>query len=402
MDIPDKPDTPQPDTPQPKRGFEAAEFEARLQQAQSRMALQNIDLLFLCTEPDVRYFSGFLTQFWQSPTRPWFLLVPQSGKPVAVIPSIGLECMSRTWIDDIRTWAAPHAEDDGVSLLHDTITELTGGKANVGLMMGFETSIRMPLQDLHRLQTSLPGIRWENASTLVQQLRQIKSENEINKIRFVAEAASSAFATVPQWLTTGMTESEVFRQFKISCLQYGVDDTAYLVGASGPGGYGDIISPPSNRKLSKGDVLIMDTGCIWDGYFCDFDRNFGLVQSDEATQTAYRIAWEATEAGLMAARPGATCSDLFDAMNTVMAPHAVESDGDVGRLGHGLGMQLTETPSHTSFDQTVLQPGMVLTLEPGFTYAAGKMMVHEENIVIREGGAELLSHRAEAELPVVG
>lgn len=385
----------------PERGFAQAEFESRLRLMQQRMSSENIDALLLCTEPDVRYFSGFLTQFWQSPTRPWFLLVPQSGKPVAVIPAIGLECMSRTWIDDIRTWSAPHPDDDGIGLLATTIKELVGKDATLGLMMGHETSLRMPLLDFHRLQAALKTLHWVDASSQVQQLRRIKSDAEIAKISFVAAAASKAFNDVADWLEVGMTESEIFTHFKISCLQHQVDDTAYLVGATGHHGYGDIISPPSNRSIAAGDILIMDTGCVWDGYFCDFDRNFAMSYADEASSTAYRITWEATEAGLEAAKPGATCSELFHAMNAVMAPHALDSTGDVGRLGHGLGMQLTETPSHTSFDHTELQPGMVLTLEPGYVYAPGKMMVHEENIVIRENGAELLSHRAVPDLPVI-
>ena len=74
---------------------------------------------------------------------------------------------------------------------------------------------------------------------------------------------------------------------------------------------------------------------------------------------------------------------------------------DVGRLGHGLGMQLTEWPSHTSWDFTELEPGMILTLEPAMEFAPGKMMVHEENIVIREGPPQLLTKRAAAELPII-
>ena len=70
----------------------------------------------------------------------------------------------------------------------------------------------------------------------------------------------------------------------------------------------------------------------------------------------------------------------------------------IGRMGHGLGMQLTELPSHMPTDKTVLEPGMVLTLEPSMTISAGKVMVHEENLVIREDGAHLLSRRASPEL----
>ena len=74
---------------------------------------------------------------------------------------------------------------------------------------------------------------------------------------------------------------------------------------------------------------------------------------------------------------------------------------EVGRLGHGLGMQLTEQPSNTRDDHTPLEPGMVMTLEPGMTFAPGRQMVHEENIVITEGGADWLTSRASPDLPVL-
>ena len=132
------------------------------------------------------------------------------------------------------------------------------------------------------------------------------------------------------------------------------------------------------------------------------DRNFAVGEADEESAKAYEITWQATEAGLAVAKPGITCADLFEAMQEVMAPHAIASSGDVGRLGHGLGMQLTEFPSHTFWDETVLREGMVLTLEPGYAFAEGKMMVHEENIVIRKEGAELLTKRAARTMPIIG
>ena len=85
----------------PPRGFPVGEFESRCAKAQAAMSLGGIDALLLTAEPEVRYFSGFLTPFWQSPTRPWFLVVPASGKPVAVIPEIGLDCMASTRIEEL-------------------------------------------------------------------------------------------------------------------------------------------------------------------------------------------------------------------------------------------------------------------------------------------------------------
>ncbi len=388
--------------PSPSRGFADAEYLSRLQKAQAAMAEAGMDAILLNSEPDVRYFTGYLTQFWQSPTRPWYLLVPQSGKPVAVIPSIGAECMGRTWIEDIRTWSSPHETDDGISLLAETISGTVGANASIGLMRGRETLYRAPLDDLARLQAGLPQIEWPDATAIVQGLRVVKSQAEIEKIGYIASVASAAFDLVPELLSQGMSETEAFRAFKIACLQLGADDVPFLVGGAGPGGYGDIISPPSERALAEGDVLILDTGCIWDGYFCDFDRNFAVGSVSDEVHRAYEICWQATDAGINASRPGATCADLFNAMNEVMEPHAIRSGGDVGRLGHGLGMQLTEFPSHTSWDRTELQSGMVLTIEPGYAFAQGKMMVHEEDLVVRDGAAQLLTKRASRSLPVIG
>ena len=74
---------------------------------------------------------------------------------------------------------------------------------------------------------------------------------------------------------------------------------------------------------------------------------------------------------------------------------------EIGRMGHGLGAQLTEWPSLSARDETRLEAGMVITLEPGMTYADNTMMVHEENLVITADGAELLSRRAPDELPII-
>ena len=108
---------------------------------------------------------------------------------------------------------------------------------------------------------------------------------------------------------------------------------------------------------------------------------------------------EATQAGFAAARPGATAADLFHAMDRIVTGGAGGSDA--GRLGHGLGMQLTEWPSLIPDDHTVLEPGMVLTLEPGIEIVSGRIMVHEENIVIRETGAEWLSDPAQPGIPAI-
>lgn len=382
------------------RGFTEDEFRQRLENAQFLMREQGMNLLLLNSEAEVRYFSGFHTLFWQSPTRPWFLLIPAYGEPIAVIPGIGEALMRNTWIKDIRCWSSPQPHDEGISLLNKTLQEMVGTRAVIGLTKGHESVVRMPLQDLERLQSQLPGIHWVNCTPLIRKLRMVKSAAEISKIRHICNIASKTFSQAPELFHIGQPLDEVFRAFRIAMLQNGADDVPYLVGGAGQGGYGDVISPPSDKPIETGDILMLDTGATYDGYYCDFDRNFAFDHASDAAKQTYKTLYKATEAGLAAARPGATCSELYQAMQSVIEA-AGGGAGGVGRMGHGLGMQLTEWPSHMASDHTVIQPNMVLTLEPSMAISPGKIMVHEENILIHEDGVELLSHRAEPELPCI-
>ena len=115
-----------------------------------------------------------------------------------------------------------------------------------------------------------------------------------------------------------MPLAELFREFKRAALAAGADDVSYLVGTAGPEGYNDIIAPPDERPLATGDVLMLDTGCVWDGYFCDFDRNFAIASASAAAQEAHRKLYDAIEAAMPVARPGRSASELFTAMDKVL------------------------------------------------------------------------------------
>ncbi len=384
----------------PERGFPDAEYEHRTAAIQRAMRKKEVDALLLTTEPNVRYFSGFFTQFWQSPTRPWFLLIPADGKPVAVIPEVGVSGMRQTWIEDIRSWPSPRPGDDGISLLVHLVTGLPRRFGKIGMTLGAETYLRMPIESFQALKDALRQYEFVDLSRPVHAQRMVKSNLEIAKTRKICQIVSGTFAALPTFAKTGMTEEQVVRNMKVDLLQRGADTVSYVVAGSGPGGYDSIIMGPTDRELREGDLLIIDTGSTYDGYFCDFDRNWAFGYADDATRKAYEVVWNATEAGFNAARPGATTSDLWKAMNDVLAGGG-SLGNEVGRLGHGLGIELTERPSNTATDDTTLEPGMVMTLEPGMTFAPGRQMVHEENIVVTEEGADWLTRRAPRELSIL-
>lgn len=380
------------------RGFETLEFRARTERAQRGMEQAGLSALLLTTEPEVRYFTGYLTRFWESPTRPWFLILPASGKPIAVIPSIGAALMAQTWVDDIRIWSAPDLDDDGVSLLAETLREVCPEGTVIGLPDGHETHVRMPRADLNRLQQGLGARRLDGDGGILRALRMVKSPAEIAKIETACTIAERAFQRVPEIAREGVALDEVFRRFQMLCLDEGADWVPYLAGGAEQGGYTDVISPARATALKPGDVLMLDTGLVWDGYFCDFDRNWSVGTASQQVRDAYAALIEASDAAFEAARPGVTAAELFHVMNKVLS--RISGETGAGRLGHGLGMSLTEWPSLIPTDHTVLEPGMVLTLEPGIA-VGDKILVHEENIVITEGAPRFISPRIGPELPEI-
>jgi Xaa-Pro aminopeptidase len=379
--------------------FPVAEFEARVARMQSLMQAANQDAVLLTSPADVFYVTGFLTRFWESPARPWFVLVPATGAPIAVIPAIGAELMARNWLTDVRTWDAPNPDDDGVSLLCDAICSLVPLGGQLGIPMGLETHLRMPLADYMACLTKIAPRSVVDATDTVHRTREIKSAAEIAKIKTTCEIADRAFDRVATFAHAGQPLDAVFRDFQIALLSEGADWVSYVAGGAGQGGYGDVISPASTEPLQRGDILMLDTGAVRAGYFCDFDRNYAIGTPNDAARRAYDVAFQATEAALFAMQPGMTAADLHGIMTHSILSQGAQPCG--GRLGHGLGVTLTEWPSLTAVDQTPLRAGMVLTLEPGVGITPGKIMVHEENIVLTPTGAQLLSRRAPDELPEI-
>lgn len=381
-----------------RRGFDQQEFEQRAHLLQQKMRDAKVDAVLLTTETDVRYYTGFYSPMWLSPTRPWFVVVPLHGKPIAVIPEIGQSIMQKTWVDEIHCWSAPQPEDDGISLLVSIVQSLPRNFGRLGMSFGAESYVRVPINNFILLQQKLSH-QIVDVSIQIKSLRMIKSASEIAKIGYACQQAGFAFDLVKNNAALGMTEHAICQQFKINLLQNNLDECPYVVSASGQSGYDGIVEIPSQRRLCSGDVFIIDTGSKWDGYYCDYDRNWAFGAATDLAKSANDLLYRATTKGFLAAQVGAKMSDIYRAMWQLMAPMA--QGNTVGRMGHGLGMDLTEPASITPSDHTVLQAGMVITLEPGMTYAENCGMVHEENIVITEDGPQWLTDRAPQQLEVI-
>ena len=309
----------------PEHGFSNAEYELRLQKAHKKMEESKLDALLITTPHNFRYFTGFDSYFWESPTRPWFLIIPNNKDIIAAVPSIGVKALRKTWIKHIHTWASPNPKDEGISLLAGIINDINNRYKNIGVEMGNESTLRMPLRDFFDLQKKVTKFNFIDGSKLLWELRILKSGDEIKKLKYICKIASDAYENLPNIININETERTICNKLKTDLISRGADHTIFMACSSGEIGYDQIIFEPSENILKNGNILFIDTGSTFDGYFCDFDRNYAFGSINKEVEKAYTASWNAVTKGIEAAKPGKTFSDIFIAMNKVL-----EEAGSVG------------------------------------------------------------------------
>jgi len=386
------------------------ELKNRTEKAKEYMKKRNIDAILITGESNFLYFTGLYTKFWYSPTRPYYLIIPRKEnlKPIAIVPSIIAKCFeSKSWLGkgNVKTWVHPSNEGLGENLVVDTLNELADN-GTIGFTMGEGSHLRVPLLAIDNIRKKIHQINWKivDITYIIESLRSIKSPFEIYCIQKSCEAASVAFKELSSKMKklyqtqNYITERDVQRLIRISILEAGADSAPYVMVQSGQDGYDNILMEPTNRILQNGDLLIIDIGCVYKGYWSDFNRNFSIGLPTENIQKYHRLLWKATEKGFEYLRQNnRTASGLYKTMSNVLS-----DEHHIGRFGHGIGLQLTEHFSVLPTDNTKLLPGMVLTLEPGvYIKDDEKMMVHEENIVITKDGPKWLSERVSDEIEYI-
>lgn len=379
-------------------GFPKEEYLKRLDNIHKKLENENIDAIVITSPANFRYFSGLDSNFWESPTRPWFLIISKNGKIKALVPSIGLSAIESTFIKDIEVWQSPNPKDEGTSLLKKIIKTFPKN-SNIGFELGMETYLRMSIKEFLKIKKDLQEYNFIDSTNIVWSLRKIKSDLEIKNIEKICSITSKVFDNLINKISLGMSEREIATIFKKDLINNGVDYIMYLSCASGINGYNQIICNPSEKKIGDGDILIIDTGSTLNGYYCDFDRNFGFGNINQKSLDAYNKLWDATEKTLEIIKPGISCKEVYESLSKNLFSKNVKSN--VGRMGHGFGLQLTEPPSIMIDDNTILEKNMILALEPSIEIENDLILVHEENILITQNGNRLLSSRTPKELPII-
>lgn len=348
-----------------------------------------LDALMVTAEPNVNYYSGWRNFIpWWTYSRPYILVIPKDHDPVLMVQGFQHFDASRdSWIKDVRSYESlvgvPAAQ------VANLFKELGLIGKQIGMELGYEQRIFMPYKDFEEIKKALTGCTFVDASDIIWKQRMVKSEAEIASHRRACEIGDKVYQAVFSQTKEGMTEKEVARIIGRTIAEEG-GEQGFCIVLSGPGNYGRVAGMPTERVLQKGDLMWIDLGVIANGYWCDFCRA-GVIggPSDEQTRLQNVIV-DITLKTAKQVRPGMTASELSKICLELAADRGIDFSFNCGRLGHGMGINSTEPPHIALYDNTILEPGMHFTLEPGVVNEIGTFIA-EENIVVRPDGYELLT-----------
>ena len=231
----------------------------------------------------------------------------------------------------------------------------------------------------------------------LDRMRQIKSEDEIRDIERAEQIGDEAFAKIIRKLAemrqerSFLTEQQVAAWLEFFMREQGAENTSFDTIAAGGIHSSMPHAIPTGRVLRDGDFLTMDFGCKVNGYCSDMTRTVMIGHADERQRHVYDIVLRAQTAALEAVRPGRKGCEV-DAVARQIIADAGYGDNFGHGLGHSVGLMIHETPCFSPREESVLEPGMVITVEPGI-YIEGAFGVRiEDLIVVTEDGFRNLTH----------
>lgn len=225
---------------------------------------------------------------------------------------------------------------------------------------------------------------------LVRNLRAVKDESEIRLMTKALRITEKAFARTMEFLKPGLTELEIVRYLQDRFAEYGSEGPAFdSIVASGP----NAALPhavPSKRKIKEGETIIFDIGAKYQGYGADMSRTVVLGKPSPWIVKIYNLVREAQLAAIKGMKPGLLTSDA-DALARCVIEEGGYGPNFGHSLGHGVGLVTHEAPSLSRFRPVELEPGMIVTVEPGI-YLEGRGGVRlEEMVLITDAGVKVLN-----------
>lgn len=353
------------------------------------------DLVFVPMGTDLDYLTGihrdipnygrnlhpgmWLEGAWIAPDR----------DPILTIPRMTAEFGAKGGTDgmDVRVlgdW------DDPVTMVRGILTEL-----GIGEGATIATSDDAEAESLMELQALVPGARFTSATHILRKLRVIKDADEIATMREAGRITEAAFADVLKMLRIGMTELDIVAEVDFQMKRHGslgpsFTTSLYNTGPNHPMRFGRRLETWP-RVLTAPVSVLFDFGAVHDGMCYDFGRTVSFGAPSEEQIRVHRLIMDSQRAGIAALKAGAVTCEEVDRVARAVIEDAGYGDKFRHRLGHAIGWDVHEPPFLTKGDTTLVEEGMIFTIEPSIFQDGTFSARVEDCIVARPDGGEALT-----------
>lgn len=380
----------------PMLAFPVMEYEDRLRKIISEMSSRGLDALILSSDDNTYYFCGFQSIVWESKvSTPCVLVITKEGDIAITTSKGGRETANVTsCVEDIRYYTLDGSE--GYPTFAKAIVSLLDEKnvLNGRIGMEFGRGTKMHFNHLQRVDLfqELSGAELVDCSDALWAVRSIKSPLEIEYVRKSCTINCLGIAAGFAALHEGMTELELYRTIAIEYFKQGAERSLLLGVRAGKDRYSQGNCPPSHRPIRKGEIVLVDGGPICNGYYSDIIRQGVIGQPTDLQKDMFDVMREACYVGVEAMRPGRRIGEVPEAVDAfVSKTQYAEYSVYRGGCGHSIGTNVHEYPMLDASCDTLMQPGMVLSIEPYFYREGVGSLGIEENILITETGYENLT-----------
>lgn len=354
--------------------------QTRVQRLRESMKAAGLDAMFVSAPLNVYYLSDFRCRSW-SLCQP---LNDPEGFVVVEPDRVTFLCDDRYDPSAARKAGFDHGRIAAPAGAANIAAELKRLCRPSWKALGFEAASLLHA-DAVGLMEALPDVRWKPADELLVRQRIIKDAAELDLLRRAARVTDEAYAHAVKTLRVGMSEADLAGEINHYLRTHSEGLAFDTIVAFGPAAAAPHYHPDPSHKLKKGDLVLMDFGGVVEGYHGDMTRVVFMGRADARQREVYEAVLGAQEACLKGLRAGMT-EEAGDALARGYLERKGMADRFIHGTGHGVGLAIHEPPRLKTSFTTVLEPGMVVTVEPGLYYEGwGGVRIEDVAIITKDG-----------------
>jgi Xaa-Pro dipeptidase len=347
------------------------------------MANRHVDSVYITHPVSIAYLTGFHAE----PFERVMALAVRPGDATLIVPALEYQ-KAVTHVAEAKTVGWRDGEDP-----YELVTDALGARAEVGV-----EKEHLSLHAAEVITSRTGASELVDVGAEIRRLRLIKRDDEVGKLLRAAAITDAAGEEVFSRMRAGQTEIEVALMIGSVISELGGTLSFSSLVQSGPNSALPH-AQPSSRKLAPGDFVLLDFGAAFESYKADTTRMAVVGAPSSKDREIYDLVLAAHDAAIEAVRPGVTTGDVDAAARRVIDAGGY-GERFIHRVGHGLGLEAHEDPSLDPGSQTVLEQGMVFTIEPGIYIPGFGGVRIEDDLIVEAGGCRLLT-KADRSLRVV-